>query len=231
MPSAEFVGFPKGAPKFLAQLAANNNKAWFDENRTQYERLLAGPAKECVAAIGDLLRRHVRDIHAEPRVNGSIMRLNRDTRFAKDKTPYKDWLGLWFWEGGGPSRTCPGFFFALGAKTLTLGAGMHQFDADGLARYRKAAVDPRLGKSLQTALKSIAANRAFPLGGQRYKRVPRGFDGDHPNAALLLHAGLYAGRTEPHPAALFAPNAAAFCVDVFARVAPLHRWLVTALAV
>ena len=228
MPSAEFGGFPNGAPEFLAQLAANNSKAWFDANRARYDRLLAGPAKECVGAIGELLRRHVPDIHAEPR---SIMRINRDIRFAKDKRPYKDWLGLWFWEGDGSSRTCPGFYLGLDPKTLTLGAGMHQFDADALTRYRQAVVDPRHGKSLRKALKSIAVDGAFPLGGQRYKRVPRGFDGDHPNAALLLHGGLYAGRTEPHPAALFTPGVAGYCVDVFAKVAPLHRWLVTAMAV
>ena len=228
MPSAEFGGFPKGAPEFLAQLAGNNSKAWFDDNRARYERLLAGPAKECVSAIGDLLRRHVRDIHAEPR---SIMRITRDTRFAKDKTPYKDWLGLRFWQGDGPSRACPGYFFAFGAKILTLGAGMHQFDVDALDRYRQAVVDPRFGKSLRNAPKSIAADGAFPLGGQRYKRAPRGFDADHPNAALLLHGGLHAGRTEPHPPALFTPSATGYCVDVFAKVAPLHRWLFTALAV
>ncbi len=230
MAAASFGGFAKGAPRFLAQLAANNSKAWFDDHRADYEKLLADPAKECVVAIGELLRKHIRDIHAVPRVNGSIMRLNRDTRLSKNKPPYKDWLGLWFWQGDGPSRGCPGFFFALGAKTLTLGAGMHQFEKTDLARYRDAVVDQKLGKSLRVALDSIAAQGEFPLGGEHYKRVPRGFAADHPNADLLRYSGLYAGRGEPHPPKLFTADAAAYCVDVFTKVAPVHRWLVTALA-
>ena len=63
------------------------------------------PARELVLGIGERLRELGDDLHAEPRVHGSILAINRDTRFSKDKAPYKTHLDLWFWHGDGPSRT------------------------------------------------------------------------------------------------------------------------------
>ena len=226
-PKSDFSGFPRGAPDFLTRLGENNSKAWFDRHRGEYEALILAPAREAVGAIGARLKRLVRGIHAEPRVNGSIMRINRDTRFSKNKAPYKDYLGLWFWEGEGPSRACPGFYLGLGGKTLTIGAGMHQFGPDHLARYRQAVVDPRRGAALRKFADGIGG--ADTLGGRHYKRVPRGFDPDHPNADLLLHNGITAGRTPSLPDELFGPGAAEFAAQTFANYAPLHRWLVAAL--
>lgn len=225
--TTEFSGFPRGAPGFLARLAENNAKPWFDRHRGEFEELLLAPARAAVAALGARLKTHAPGIRAEPRINGSIMRINRDTRFAKNKAPYKDYLGLWFWEGEGPSRACPGFYFGFGAKSLTIGAGMHRFGPDHLARYRPAVVDPDHGPALGRIVDALSAGE---LGGRHYKRVPRGFDPDHRNAALLLHNGLTAGRTEALPEALFGPGAAEYCAAAFSRYAPLHRWLVGALA-
>ena len=82
-----FDGFPKTATTFLKGLAKNNSKAWFDANRADYESGLLEPCKDFVVAIGPKLAKIAPDIHAEPKVSGSIMRINRDTRFSKDKTP------------------------------------------------------------------------------------------------------------------------------------------------
>src|SRR5439155_1012176 len=79
-------------------------------------------------------------LRADPRVNGSILRINRDTRFSNDKRPYKTHLDLWLWEGDGPSRGCSGFFLRLEADRVGYGAGMHHFEKGMLAGYR-AAVD------------------------------------------------------------------------------------------
>jgi uncharacterized protein (TIGR02453 family) len=107
-----FEGFPPEGLAFLAGLAEHNEKAWFDAHRAEYERGLLEPARDFVDAIGPELEAVHPGIHADPRVNGSIMRINRDTRFSKDKRPYKTHLDLWFWEGEGPSRMRPGFGFA-----------------------------------------------------------------------------------------------------------------------
>src|SRR5213083_2262987 len=140
-----FEGFPPEGLHFLAGLAEHNEKAWFDEHRGEYERGLLEPARDFVEAMGVELEAVHPGVNADPRVNGSIMRINRDTRFSKDKRPYKTHLDLWFWEGEGPSRGCSGFFLRLEADRLGLGAGMHRFEQEALAGYRRAVDDAGRG--------------------------------------------------------------------------------------
>jgi uncharacterized protein (TIGR02453 family) len=82
--AATFDGFPKAATKFLKELEKNNNKAWFDDNRADYEQGLLEPCNSFVAAMGPKLAKISPDIHAELKINSSLMRINRDTRLSKD---------------------------------------------------------------------------------------------------------------------------------------------------
>ena len=106
-----FEGFPKGTAKFLTALAKNNDRAWLEKNRKAYDEDLIEPALAFVEAMGPELRKISRGVRAEPRVGGSVMRMNRDTRFAKDKSPYKTHLDIFFWEGDQKGWDRPGFFF------------------------------------------------------------------------------------------------------------------------
>lgn len=221
----QFSGFPREALAFLAKLEENNDKAWFDANRAEYEDQLLEPARACVRALGPHLQALVPNIHAEPKVNGSIMRIHRDTRFSRDKSPFRPWLGLWFWQGEGRSRERPGFYFQLGADSLILGAGTHLMTSGQLAGYRSAVVDSERGPEIRDIIDRLVAEYAIDLGGRHYKRVPSGFDAKHANADLLLHNGLYAGRKVPVPAALHLPGAIDYCVDVYEDFAPLLNWL------
>src|SRR5919205_1037045 len=126
-----FAGFPNEGLELLAGLAENNTRQYFDAHRDVYESALLAPAKAFVVALGEELHARVSPgLRAEPRVNGSILRTNRDTRFTTDKRPYKEHLDLWFWEGEGPSREHPGYFIRVRPETVALGAGMRGFDAD-----------------------------------------------------------------------------------------------------
>ena len=81
-----FAGFPGEGLEFLAGLAENNTREYFEERRGTYESALLEPAKAFVVALGDVLRIHVSPLlRAEPRVNGSILRIQRDTLFTTDK--------------------------------------------------------------------------------------------------------------------------------------------------
>ena len=221
---AAFDGFPRDSVKFLKALAQNNTAAWFKSHRADYEAALLEPAKDFVSAIAPHLAKISPGIQAIPKVGKSVMRINRDTRFSKDKTPYKDWLGLWFWEGDGPSRECPGFYFGLGRTGLVLGAGMHMFGPAHLAAYRTAAGDAKTGKALAAAARKVE-KKGYDIGGAHYKNVPRGFAADHANAGLLRHNGLTAGRNVGLPKELFGADAVGYCSRVFKDVAPVHHWL------
>ena len=135
-----FTGFPPETLGFLRDLGENNSKAWFDAHRAEYEHAYLAPALSFIAAMDPPLRRLKPTVHADPWLNRSLFRINRDVRFSRDKTPYKDHLDLFFWVSEGRSRERPGFFLRLRFDRLILGAGIHAFDARMLEAYR---VGPR----------------------------------------------------------------------------------------
>lgn len=208
---------------FLAGLAKNNSKAWFDQHRADYEEHCLEPAKAFVEAIGPQLRKISKTVNYEPRVNGSIFRMNRDVRFSKDKTPYKTNLDFWFWEGGKRGWETPGFFLRLTSTAVVAGAGMHHFQSpETLAAYRKAVLDAKAGRELEQITAKLTPAE---LGEATRKTVPKGFDKDHPRAAYLLHEGLYAMREQKLPKSVFGPSFVVDCMAEFRRAAPISAWL------
>lgn len=222
-----FVGFSKATFAFLRGLEKNNDKAWFDAHRDDYEAHLIEPAKAFVSAVGERLARKFPDVHAEPRVNGSIFRINRDVRFSKDKTPYKTHLDLWFWEGPEHSRSkdCPGYYFRLTPKQLILGAGMHGFDKDKLARYRANVANDARGAELAKVVNKLSKLEGVRIGNVGYKKVPSGYDASHPRAELLRHDALNATWEGAVPNEVFKPAFVGLCVKRFERLAPLMAWI------
>jgi uncharacterized protein (TIGR02453 family) len=219
-----FSGFPNGTLDFLRGLAKNNKKAWFEAHREEYETFYVETAKAFVSAIGPRLQKISKTVHYEPRVNGSIFRINRDVRFSKDKTPYKPHLDLWFWEGDDRGWETPGFFFRLEPTKLILGAGMHQFSKEKLERYRKAVVDDRAGRAL-VKLKNELERDGCKIGGVARKTVPRGFDPAHPRASFLLHEGLHATFESAVPRTIKTPAFVDECVERYKAAAPISKWL------
>lgn len=223
-----FAGFSPAALAFLADLEAHNDQAWFKAHKKVYDAELVAPAKAFVVAVGERLRALAPAIRAEPRVNGSIFRINRDTRFSADKTPYKPHLDLWFWEGEDRSWACSGFYFRLRPQSLHLGAGMHQFDKDVLAAYRQAVADDARGAALVEAIAAVEAHPGYRVEGSHYQRVPRGFPADHPRGELLKYNGLHSGREQALPAQIHGPELVDFCVGEWEKLLPLHRWMAAA---
>jgi uncharacterized protein (TIGR02453 family) len=221
-----FQGFKPELLDFLRELALHNNRDWFQAHAAQYQDYLVEPARAFVSTMGEYLPALGPDIHAEPRMRGSIMVINRDVRFARDKSPYKTHLDLWFWQGSGPSRERPGYFFRLQPDSLTLGAGMHAFSDAVLERFRTAILDDTQGGQLERVAGAIGVQ----LGGQTYKRIPPGYPADHPRADWLRFSGLFAATEQPVPAELFSAQASGLCLAQFQRLRPLQQWLVDLLA-
>ena len=224
--TSTFTGFPAEGLAFLAGLRKDNSKAYFDAHRATYESALLQPAKDFVVALGEQLRGRVSPrIRAEPRVNGSILRINRDTRFSADKRPYKDHLDFWFWEGEAPSRERPGLFVRLRSDRVGLGAGMHHFAAPVLKTYRAAVGDERAGAALEEAIAHATELPGTALGRVRYKRVPKGYADDHPRAELLRHDALVVGGEWDLPPEVSGPGFVVWVAERLERMAPVERWL------
>jgi uncharacterized protein (TIGR02453 family) len=225
-----FSGFTKETVRFFTGLKKNNNKDWFEKNREVYEKHVMEPAKAFVVAMGKRLRTIVPRIIAVPRVNKSIFRLNRDTRFSLDPTPYKTNLGIYFWEGGQTRMEAAGFYFHLEPPIVMLGGGFYMFPDPFVGRFRQAVVDPKRGRELTNIIADLEKLEGWSIGGQHYKRVPAGFDPSHPNAEILKHRGLYAGLEVRIPEEFYSAKLVDFCFERFQPLVPLHKWLVRLIA-
>lgn len=220
-----FTGFSKESVDFYIDLARNNSKSWFAERKSEFEKSVMDPAKDFVYSMGNLLKRLTPKIIADPRVNGSIFRPYRDTRFSKDKSPYKTHLGIFFWEGSAAKMECSGFYFHLEPPTLFLAAGMHCFSRSRLELYRNSVVDSDLGPKLVKAVEGVSKHSGYLVGGKHYKKLPRGYAAEGRLAELLLHNGLYAMTETDIPPELYSTDLLEYCFFGFQKMAPIHQWL------
>jgi uncharacterized protein (TIGR02453 family) len=223
-----FGGFTREGLELLSQLEANNTRLWFADHRRLFQELLVQPALDLVVELGPLLRKHVSPgLRAEPRVGGSILRMQHDARYAPE-SPYRTHLVLWFWEGHGPSHQHPGFFVRIGADRLVLGAGITLFTPDLLHRYREQVERPVTGRQLAAILHRLES-AGLEITGACLRRTPNAFPADHERASLLRRLGLRVERTEPLPGempeAVLGPVLPELLVSAFARLVPLHQWL------
>ena len=160
---------------FLRELAENNNREWFAANKERYERDVRGAALRFISDFGKPLSRIAPRLVADPRpVGGSMFRIHRDTRFSRDKSPYKNHIGIHFFhESAKKAPSVPGFYLHLAPGESFAAAGIWHPDAASLARVR-AAIAARSPEWM--ALK----RRTLPIEGSSLKRPPRGFAPDHP---------------------------------------------------
>lgn len=227
MGTGTFTGFPQEGIQFLHDLKQNNERDWFNPRKDQYKAHVVEPAINFIQAMGDRLQHLSPNIQYDTRTNGSgsLMRIYRDTRFSKDKTPYKEYVGIIFWEGSGKKTECPGFHLGLTGTGAGIHVGMHGFPKPMLVAYRQAVVDEKLGAELVEAVTAVT-QAGYTIGGEHYKRVPRGFDADHPRADWLRYATLFA-RSGGIPADVVTSDRFFdVCFDHFEKMAPIQRWLV-----
>jgi uncharacterized protein (TIGR02453 family) len=173
-----YAGFDAASLSFLEELAANNTRNWFAENKTRYEELVLDVALRFIQSMQDPLAGIAPHFIATPtRVGGSLMRVYRDTRFSKDKTPYKTNVGIQFRHEKARDVHSPGYYVHVDPDQVFVGVGMWRPDAEPLRGIReRIAARPAEWK------RTIGASRFkrhFSLGGDTLKRPPRGFSADH----------------------------------------------------
>ncbi|MCB2111057.1 MAG: DUF2461 domain-containing protein [Defluviimonas sp.] len=222
---ALFAGFPQETFAFLDELAQNNRRSWFEANRARYERFWREPGLAFVEALGPGMAAMTPAMKAEPRLNGSLRRINRDTRFALDKTPYDPQLHLIFWPGAHPNRGA-GFHFVLRADGIGYGAGRWAFEGDLLARYRARLADPAERDRLLAAIEAGRGIGCY-LDEPHLKTVPKGHAGTPDWDFLLRYKGLVLRTMDGQmmPRWIEGPEAVDEVLDRCARLMPLVSWL------
>lgn len=219
-----FGGFGPETFAFLGELTQHNDRDWFTANRARYEAHYLAPALAFIEAIGPRLAAELPgDVRFEPRVNGSLFRINRDVRFSKDKTPYKNHIDLWFWTGDKKGWETPGYFMRLLPERWAIGGGIHHLSKDGLEAYRSAVVDEAKGPTLERAVARVGA--PYEVGLASRKSVPQGYDAAHPRARFLLYEGLVAVLEDELPPEAASAGFVDACVAHFKAVSPINEWL------
>ncbi len=207
---------------FLVELRRHNNREWFNENKDRYLAEVRDPMLALIASVAPGLARISRHIAVDPRPSGgSLMRIYRDTRFSRDKTPYKTNVGIHFGLKAPRDFEAPGYYLHLEPGSVFMGAGLWHPGADALRSIRDAIVrNPRGWKQARRA--GLSHDEAT------LKRPPRGFDPDHPLIEDLKRLSFTTGVEfgERRACALDFP---ARFVTACRRATPLMRFLAKAL--
>ncbi len=164
---------------FLEELAENNNRQWFQDNKKRYEQHVKDPAIRFIIDSQPLLREISPHFVADPRpVGGSLFRIYQDTRFSKDKRPYKTNTGIQFRHEQGKNAHAPGFYLHLEPHNVFTALGIWHPDTATLGKIRDAIVeDPTAWKR---AVGKEPFQSRFDLSGDSLRRAPRGYEPDHP---------------------------------------------------
>jgi uncharacterized protein (TIGR02453 family) len=181
------MAIPRAYFTFLEQLAEHNDRAWFKAHEAAFRSDVEAPFLELVAAIAPGLARTCPSVRCDPaRSGGSTMRIHRDIRFSRDKSPYKTYMGaMMLHRAQRRGAGMMGFFLRVGPEECLLGAGVHAPDAATLLRIRK-----EIASGGRTWVRLAAG-----MKGEMRKRVPPGFDPDHPFAEDLRRVEFF--RTLP----------------------------------
>ncbi len=222
---SEPASFPPDFFRFLRDLKNQNNREWFAEHKTRYERAVLGPAVRFVAELGPKLAeispRLVWD--ARP-FGGSVSRIYRDTRFSKDKSPYQTAVGIHFSsESSGASEGhLPGFFLHLAPGDSTVYSGIWHPRPPALKQIRDAIVKSpsswgRIRKRLE-------------IEGESYARVPAGYDPGHRFATDLKRKDFFASLSF-RDAEVTSPKFPATFLAAARKLDPLNRFVADAIRI
>jgi uncharacterized protein (TIGR02453 family) len=164
---------------FLTTLAENNTRQWFKAHQQDYEEFVRVPALQLIGDMADELPMVSPHFSAQPRkMGGSLMRVQRDTRFSRDKTPYKTNIGIQFRHEQGKDVHAPGFYLHIAPDECFLGIGLWHPDAKSLGKIREALAER--STAWLAARDDKAFRRHFTLDGDSLVNPPRGFAKDHP---------------------------------------------------
>ena len=165
--------------KFLDQLAKNNTRAWFNEHKPSYEQLVRFPALAFIESMQPSIQDQSTHFTAvAKKTGGSLMRVHRDTRFSKDKTPYKTNVGIQFRHVAGKDVHAPGFYFHLSPVECFIGAGIWRPDSKALSKIREMISDSP--NAWNNIVNNPCFKKHYQLSGGSLKTYPRGYDKNHP---------------------------------------------------
>lgn len=203
--SENFTGFCSEAFDFYDALAENNTRAWWNQHKSDYARLVRAPLESMLSELADEFG------------TPHLFRPYRDSRFSKDKTPIKDHQG-----GVVAVEDAIAYYVQLSASGLMVGGGWYAPQGQQIARYREC-VDGPLGAALEAILRTVG--KRFTVEGNPVKTRPRGYDADNPRIDLLRNRQLTVSRHYPVGPMLGTRRVVATVRTDWRAMRPLVDWL------
>jgi uncharacterized protein (TIGR02453 family) len=215
--TADFINFFK-------ELSQNNNKKWFDQNRTRYEKSVKIPFQTFVERMIEKIQTD--DPEVKITTKESIFRINRDIRFSKDKTPYKTHMSALISRTGKKDRGFPGIFFSMSAENITIYGGAHSIEKDRLYSIRKY-----ISGHLETFSK-LLDDRVFKdkygrIHGDKNKRIPAEFNDAAEKQPLLFNKAYYY-FAKLNVKLILDPNLEDIFMDYYLAAKPMREFLISA---
>lgn len=221
--------FTQATLDFLRQLSDNNNREWFQDNKQRYEEQVRTPALALIEDIAPALQLISPRFRAIPKkVGGSLMRVYRDTRFGKDKTPYKTNIGIQFRHEAGKDVHAPGYYLHIEPNEFFLGVGIWRPDSTALGKIRDRISEK--GNQWLAARDDPEFSRTYTLSGESLINAPRGFAKDHPQVEDLKRKDFIA-ICELSRDDMLSPDLIEDTVERFDRATPYMHFLCKALQV
>ena len=219
-----FNGFHKNSLKFLSDIKANNNKVWFAENKDKYIEYILEPCRSFVVEMGEHLQALVPVIKAVPKINGSLFRIYRDIRFAKDKTPIKTKVGIVFWQGLQKRTESSSFYFQFSPEEIYISVDIRTFSPPLLKAYRKHIKIEKNRETLHNLLESVK-QKGYEISKSHYKRYPRGFSANDSYAYLSLLNIVHGYKTIEPNDIFYKEEIIDVAYNVFSDLQDLQEWL------
>jgi uncharacterized protein (TIGR02453 family) len=179
---SRFPGFPPEGLQFFRALARHNNRDWFQPRKATFEEQVKQPMRELVEALNGAMKSFAPEYATDS--GKAIYRIYRDTRFSKDKTPYKDHIAASFYRSGTGPHKYGGYYMEVSHKEVGVGGGVYMPEPEVLLGIREHIAANH--QKLRKILAAPAVRRSLgELQGDQLARVPKGFPATHPAAGLL----------------------------------------------
>lgn len=211
---------------FLRDLASNNTREWFQENKARYEVDLKKPFEDFIGQV-------IREVYKiDPRISiepkKAIFRIHRDTRFSKDKSPYKTNVGAYLSPAGVKGKELPGLYLHLDQHTFMLGGGAYFLDKEPLHQVRQhILLNPTRFQAIITHPDFVAKYKALSQGEQN-KKLPIEFQEAAKAQPLLYYKQFFAGA-ELSPQTILQPDVIEIVLAHYKALKPLNDFLIEAM--
>lgn len=207
---------------FLFENHLQNSRAWFAEHKAEYQQLVYGPLQELVVALTPTMLEIDRQLTTEPRVDKTICRIWRDTRYSHDKSLYRDTMWIIFKRGKMHGTKVPGLYFEIAAEGFHYGAGFYQASAQYMETLRRLVL---AGDELfQRAQAAYAGQDVYRMQGECFRR-PRYGDRPEEQRLWLERRNIAFEAESADLGLLFSPGLAAKLAEDFRRLAPVYHFL------